>query len=65
MTEIVMLRGKHNFLILGEVTGVHLRDDCIVQGVFDVTKFLPVARSGYQNYTVVKDVFRMIRPGEE
>ena len=65
MTEIVMLSGKHNFLILGEVTGVHLRDDCIVQGVFDVTKFQPVARSGYQNYTVVKDVFRMIRPGEE
>ncbi|MFZ1662265.1 MAG: flavin reductase family protein [Paracoccaceae bacterium] len=64
MTDIIMLRGKDNFLILGEVTGVHLRDDCVTDGHFDVAKFQPIARSGYQNYTAVKEVFRMLRPGE-
>jgi flavin reductase (DIM6/NTAB) family NADH-FMN oxidoreductase RutF len=62
MTEIVTLRGKDNYLILGEVTGVHLRDDCVVDGRFDVTRFQPLARSGYRDYAVVREVFEMIRP---
>lgn len=62
MTQIVTLRGKDNFLILGEVTGVHLRDDCVVDGRFDVTRFQPLARSGYRDYAVVREVFEMIRP---
>lgn len=62
MTEIVTLKGDGNFLILGEVTGVHLRDDCLVDGRFDVTRFQPLARSGYRNYAVVREVFEMIRP---
>lgn len=62
MTEVVTLRGKGNFLILGEVTGVHLRDDCVVDGRFDVTRFQPLARSGYRDYAVVREVFEMIRP---
>ncbi len=64
MTDIILLRGKDNFLILGEVEGVHLRDDCVIDGHFDIAKFQPIARSGYQNYAVVKEVFRMLRPGE-
>jgi len=62
MTEIVTLKGDGNFLILGEVTGVYLRDDCMVKGRFDVTRFQPLARSGYRNYAVVREVFEMIRP---
>ncbi|MGL4279521.1 MAG: flavin reductase family protein [Albidovulum sp.] len=62
MTEIVTLKGDGNFLILGEVTGVHLRDDCLVKGRFDVTRFQPIARSGYRDYAVVREVFEMIRP---
>lgn len=62
MTEIVTLKGDGNFLILGEVTGVHLRDDCLVKGRFDVTRFQPIARSGYRDYAVVREVFQMIRP---
>lgn len=62
MTEIVTLKGDGNFLILGEVTGVHLRDDCLVAGRFDVTRFQPIARSGYRDYAVVRELFEMIRP---
>jgi flavin reductase (DIM6/NTAB) family NADH-FMN oxidoreductase RutF len=64
VTEIVTLKGKDNFLVLGEVTGVHLRDDCVVGGRFDVTRFQPLARGGYRDYSVVREVFEMIRPDE-
>ena len=65
MTEIVTLKGEANFLTLGEVTGVHLRDDCLVEGQFDVTRFNPVARLGYRDYSVVREVFSMTRPDEQ
>lgn len=64
LTQIVTLKGPSNFLVLGEVTGVHLRDDCLVAGRFDVTRYQPLARSGYQDYAVVREVFRMVRPDE-
>ncbi|MDE3078680.1 MAG: flavin reductase family protein [Paracoccaceae bacterium] len=65
MTQIVTLEGQGNFLVLGEVVGVHLRDDCMVDGRFDVTRFKPVARLGYKDYSVVTEVFEMTRPGEK
>lgn len=64
VTQILALRGRDNFLILGEVTGVHLRDDCLAGGRFDATRFRPVARGGYKDYSVVTDLFEMIRPDE-
>ncbi|MBT8411916.1 MAG: flavin reductase family protein [Octadecabacter sp.] len=62
MTQIVKIEGKANFVVFGEVTGVHLRDDCIVDGLFDVTRFNPLARLGYTDYSVVRDVFSLKRP---
>ena len=64
MSDILTLKGDGNFMILGEVVGVHLRDDCVIRGRFDVTTFAPVARSGYRNYAVVRDLFQMSRPDE-
>ncbi|RLJ60618.1 flavin reductase (DIM6/NTAB) family NADH-FMN oxidoreductase RutF [Litoreibacter meonggei] len=64
LTQIVQLPGEANFAVFGEVIGVHMRDDCIVDGVFDVTTFQPLARLGYKDYTHVKDVFSLTRPGE-
>ena len=64
MTQIVPLAGAANFAVFGEVIGVHLRDDCIVDGAFDVTRFNPLARLGYRDYSVVRDVFSLTRPGE-
>jgi flavin reductase (DIM6/NTAB) family NADH-FMN oxidoreductase RutF len=62
MTQIVPLKGQDNYLILGEVTGVHMRDDCVVDGRFDVTRFSPLARLGYKDYSVVREVFELDRP---
>jgi flavin reductase (DIM6/NTAB) family NADH-FMN oxidoreductase RutF len=60
----VMLAGRDNVMTIAEVVGVHLRDDCVVGGRFDVTKFQPAARLGYMDYTVVEAVREVKRPGE-
>lgn len=62
MTQIINIEGESNFVVFGEVTGVHLRDDCMVEGMFDVTKFQPIARLGYKDYSVVREVFSLTRP---
>lgn len=64
LTQIVQLPGATNFVVFGEVVGVHLRDDCMVGGRFDVTRFMPLARGGYKDYSVVREVFELTRPGE-
>lgn len=64
LTQIVTLPGEANFAVFGEVTGVHLRDDCMVDGRFDVTTFSPLTRLGYRDYSVVREVFSLDRPGE-
>lgn len=64
LIEIVTLKGENNFLILGEVSGIHLRDDCLVDGRFDVTRYQPLARMGYRDYTVVREVFELARPDD-
>lgn len=64
VTQILPLKGQGNFLILGEVTGIHLRDDCLVDGQFRATLFRPVARGGYKDYSVVTEHFQMTRPDE-
>lgn len=64
VTQILKLEGEDNHAIFGEVTGIHLRDDCLNDGVFDVTRFQPLARLGYRDYSVVRDVFSLNRPGE-
>jgi flavin reductase (DIM6/NTAB) family NADH-FMN oxidoreductase RutF len=64
MSSIVRLDGEHNYVVFGEVTGVHLRDDCLVDGRYDVSTYQPLARLGYRDYTRVSDVFSLKRPGE-
>ena len=64
-SRIIRLPGDDNHLILGEVTGIHMRDDCLVDGRFDVTRFQPLARGGYRDYSVVGEVFEMHRPGQQ
>ncbi|MGC9419570.1 MAG: flavin reductase family protein [Rhodovulum sp.] len=64
LTQIVQLPGAANFAVFGEVTGIHLREDCIVDGRFDVTRFQPLARMGYRDYAVIGEVFELKRPGE-
>jgi flavin reductase (DIM6/NTAB) family NADH-FMN oxidoreductase RutF len=64
VVRIVQLPGEANFVVFGEVTGVHLRDDCLKDGVFDVLSFNPLTRMGYRDYSVIRETFSLSRPGE-
>lgn len=64
LTQMVKLEGDANIAVFGEVVGVHMRDDCLVDGLFDVTRFSPLARLGYKDYSVVREVFSLTRPDE-
>ncbi|MFV0244134.1 MAG: flavin reductase family protein [Qingshengfaniella sp.] len=63
LNQIVQLPGAANFAIFGEVTGIHIRDTCLRDGIFDVTTFQPLSRLGYQDYARVTEVFGLPRPG--
>ena len=65
VTQIVKLEGESNFAVFGEVIGIHMRDDCIVDGRFDVTRFHPLSRLGYRDYAVIKEVFSLTRPDDK
>ncbi len=64
LTQIVQLPGEANFAVFGEVIGVHMRDDCMVDGMFDVLRYTPLTRLGYQDYSVIREKFSLKRPGE-
>ncbi|MCV6586748.1 MAG: flavin reductase family protein [Marinibacterium sp.] len=64
LTRIIDLPGEANKLVLGEVTGVHIRDTCLVDGRFDVTRFQALSRLGYRDYARVTDVFELKRPDD-
>lgn len=54
--------GSANNTIFGRVVGVHISPDIIRDGMIDMTQFRPIARLGYNDYTVVREVFTMLRP---
>jgi len=64
LTRIVDLEGDANLAVFGEVTGIHLRDDCLVEGRFDITTFQPLARLGYRDYARVAELFSLARPDD-
>lgn len=64
MTEIVKLSGQANFAVFGQVIGVHMRDDCIIDGRFEIKKYNPVSRLGYRDYAIIKDYFELRRPDD-
>jgi hypothetical protein len=47
---------------MGEVTGGHLRDDCMVEGRFDPMRYHPVARMGQKYCALITEVFTLVRP---
>ncbi len=64
MTQILQLAGEANFVVFGEVVGVHLRDDAVKDGIFDVLTYQPLTRLGYRDYSRITEVFSLKRPGE-
>lgn len=63
MTRVLPLAGEANYVVFGVVTGVHIRDDCVVDGRFDPRAAGGwIARLGYRDYAAVSDLFEMERP---
>ncbi len=54
--------GVLNRIVIGEVVGVHIAAEALTDGLVDFAKLRPVARLGYLDYTVVDEVFTMLRP---
>ena len=64
LVKIIELPGAANFAVFGEVIGVHMHDDYVVEGKFDVGKFNPLTRLGYRDYSVVREIFSISRPDD-
>ena len=67
VTEIFQLRDMHGaptprFLVMGQVIGIHIDDSFIENGIVQVPRMKPLARCGYQDYTVLDEVFAIKRP---
>ncbi len=52
----------NNFLVLGQVVGVHIDDAYINDGRIDTAAMQPIARCGYADYAVVDTLFSIARP---
>jgi len=51
-----------NYLVVGEVIGIHIDDGLISDGRFRTAAARPLARLGYKDYSVVERVFELARP---
>jgi len=49
-------------VVMGQVVGVHIDDRFVIDGMLDTAAMKPIARCGYDQYTVVESVFSMTRP---
>lgn len=51
-----------NTMVMGEIVEVHIADDVVVDGMIDQTKVRALGRLGYHDYSVVDNVFTLVRP---
>lgn len=66
VTEVKTLDGTvtGNSFLMGQVSGIYISDDCLVDGIFDIVAAGVVARLGYRNYARINDIFSMVRPDD-
>ncbi len=67
LNQVVTLKARdgkkvQSEVIFGEVVGIHISDDVIVNGMLDISLIRPLARLGYMDYAIVEEVFPMKRP---
>ncbi|AXV15591.1 flavin reductase [Neorhizobium sp. SOG26] len=68
VTEIINPKGldgeaSGSFMVLGEVTGIHISETILRDGRIDMSLAKPIARMGYMDYADGgTDVFQMSRP---
>jgi flavin reductase (DIM6/NTAB) family NADH-FMN oxidoreductase RutF len=62
--DLIQTSGKktNSALVIGEVVNVHIDDDVIVDRNIDMSRIRPIARLGYMDYSVVDNIFTMLRP---
>ncbi|KQY14628.1 flavin reductase family protein [Rhizobium sp. Root482] len=53
---------SENHVVIGQVVGIHIREEAIRDGRFDMAKARPVGRMGYMDYCESGEVFEMLRP---
>jgi len=58
-------KNEYNGIIIGQVLGIHIQDDYILNGIIDVKKLKPLARLGYMDYSIVDSFFQMNRPKQK
>jgi flavin reductase (DIM6/NTAB) family NADH-FMN oxidoreductase RutF len=68
-TQIVQMKGpngdaRDNYVVFGEVVGIHIDERYIKNGILDSAAMKPIARLGYRDYSVVTELFQMVRPDE-
>lgn len=51
-------------VVIGKVIGIHIDERVMTNGKIDIAKTEPIARCGYHDYMVVREVFEMKVPGE-
>ena len=59
------IEGGRNAVCIGRVVGVHIGDEFLTDGKIDIARIRPLARLGYQDYTVVDEVFPLTRPKQD
>ncbi len=53
---------RESHVVIGEVVGIHIDDDMIVDGLVDERRLAPLTRLGYMNYGTLGEIFVMDRP---
>jgi flavin reductase (DIM6/NTAB) family NADH-FMN oxidoreductase RutF len=59
------LDGRHvdAEIVIGQAVRIHIREDALVSGRFDIAKAGTIARAGYRgDYVAVTETFEMLRP---
>lgn len=51
-----------NFVVIGQVVGIHIDPEVITEGRIDMKKAAPLARLGYLDYSDGSSTFEMVRP---
>ena len=60
--KILKLPGFSNNMVIGKVVGVHINENILKNGIFDILAYDPIARLGYKDYTYVSSKFELERP---
>ena len=62
IVELPSSERTKNTMVMGQVNVVHIADDVVVDGMIDFSRIRALGRLGYNDYTVVDNVFTMVRP---